>query len=85
MEYLSTLLGTNRYPLFKFCYDYIRRQKIEVEDIAKTRDAYEKLKLYDKNADQQDTDLQKLYSYYERTESEVRTKFCNSIDENKVK
>ena len=72
MEYLSTLLGTNRYPLFKFCYDYIRRQKIEVEDIAKTRDAYEKLKLYDKNADQQDTDLQKLYSYYERTESEVK-------------
>lgn len=71
-EYLSTLLGTNRYPLFRFCYDYIRWQKIEVEDIAKTRDAYEKMKLYDKNADQQDTDLQKLYSYYERTESEVK-------------
>lgn len=71
-EYLSTSLGTNWQPLFKFCYDYIRWQKIEVEDIAKTRDAYEKLKLYDKNADQQDTDLQKLYSYYERTESEVK-------------
>ena len=71
-EYLSTLLGTNRYPLFRFCYDYIRWQKIEVEDIAKTRDAYDKMKLYDKNADQQDTDLQKLYSYYERTESEVK-------------
>ena len=71
-EYLSTSLGTNWQPLFKFCYDYIRWQKIEVEDIAKTRDAYEKMKLYDKNADQQDTDLQKLYSYYERTESEVK-------------
>ena len=71
-EYLSTSLGTNWQPLFKFCYDYIRWQKLEVEDIAKTRDAYEKLKLYDKNADQQDTDLQKLYSYYERTESEVK-------------
>ncbi|MCI8753049.1 MAG: hypothetical protein HFH66_17225 [Lachnospiraceae bacterium] len=71
-EYLSTSLGTNWQPLFKFCYDYIRWQKIEVEDIAKTRDAYDKMKLYDKNADQQDTDLQKLYSYYERTESEVK-------------
>lgn len=71
-EYLSTSLGTNWQPLFKFCYDYIRWQKIEVEDIAKTRDAYEKMKLYDKNADQQDTDLQRLYSYYERTESEVK-------------
>ncbi len=71
-EYLSTSLGTNWQPLFKFCYDYIRWQKLEVEDIAKTRDAYDKMKLYDKNADQQDTDLQKLYSYYERTESEVK-------------
>lgn len=71
-EYLSTSLGTNWQPLFKFCYDYIRWQKIEVGDIAKTREAYEKMKLYDKNADQQDTDLQKLYSYYERTESEVK-------------
>ncbi len=78
-EYLSTLLGINRYPLFKFCYDYIRWQKIEVEDIAKTRDAYEKMKLYDKNADQQDTDLQKLYSYYERKESEVKDTL-NSIE-----
>lgn len=50
-EYLSTSLGTNWQPLFKFCYDYIRWQKLEVEDIAKTRDAYDKMKLYDKNAD----------------------------------
>lgn len=71
-EYLSTSLGTNWQPLFKFCYDYIRWQKIEVKDIAKTRDAYDKMKLYDKNADRQDTDLQKLYNYYERTESEVK-------------
>lgn len=78
-EYLSTSLGTNWQPLFKFCYDYIRWQKIEVEDIAKTRDAYDKMKLYDKNADQQDTDLQKLYSYYERKESEVKDTL-NSIE-----
>lgn len=71
-EYLSTLLGTNWYPLLRFCYDYIRWQKIEVKDISKARDSYDKMKLYDENANQQDTDLQKLYTFYERTESEVK-------------
>lgn len=71
-ESLSTLLGCNEYPLFKFCYDYIRWQKIEVENIAKAKDDYDKMKLYDKNADKDDIDLQRLYTYYERTESEVK-------------
>ena len=71
-EYISTLLGTSWNPLFKFCYDYIRWQKIEVDEISKTRDAYEEMRLYDKKADRSDKDLQKLYSYYERTENEVR-------------
>lgn len=71
-EYISTLLGTNWNPLFKFCYDYIRWQNIEVDKISKARDAYEKMKLYDEKADQRDEDLQKLYSYYARTENEVK-------------
>ena len=69
-EYISTLLGTSWNPLFKFCYDYIRWQKIEVDEISKTRDAYEEMRLYDKKADRSDKDLQKLYSYYERPENE---------------
>ena len=71
-ESLSTLLGYNKYPLFKFCYDYIRWQKIEVENISKAKDDYDKMKLYNENADRDDIDLQKLYTYYERTESEVK-------------
>lgn len=71
-EYISTVLGTNRNPLFKFCYDYIRWQKIEVDEISKARDAYEEMKLYDRKADRSDKDLQKLYSYYARTENEVK-------------
>ncbi len=71
-EYISTLLGTNWNPLFKFCYDYIRWQKIEVDEISKAKDAYEEMKLYDKKADRSDEDLQKLYSYYARTENEVK-------------
>ncbi len=70
-EFLSVLLGTNQYPLFKFCYDFIRLQKINTDKIKDTSDAYNKLKLYDRKAEQYDEDLQKIYSYYERTEIEV--------------
>ena len=79
-EYLSTLLGTNRYPLFRFCYDYIRWQKIDVTNIAETRKAYAEMKLYDQNADRDDDDLRVLYDYYEKTETEVRN-VLNSIEE----
>lgn len=68
---MSVLLGTNQYPLFKFCYDFIRLQKINTDKIKDTSDAYNKLKLYDRKAEQYDEDLQKIYSYYERTEIEV--------------
>ncbi len=71
-EHLSVKLGTNRNPLFKFCYNYIRWQRLDVSEVVESRDAFEEMKLYDKHADQNDEDLQKLYSYHERTESEVR-------------
>lgn len=76
-EYISTLLGTNWNPLFRFCYDYIRWQKIETDKISKTRDAYEEMRLYDEKIDRSDKDLQKLYSYYVRTENEVRAVLKN--------
>lgn len=82
-EYISIFLGTNWNPLFKFCYDYIRWQKIEADKISKTRDAYEEMKLYDKKADRSDKDMQKLYSYHERTENEVREVLKNI--ENRLK
>lgn len=69
---LSTLLGTNKYPLFKFCYDYIGWQKFDLAKVRDAEEAFQKMKLYDKHADQWDADLQKIYSYYERTEKEVK-------------
>ncbi len=79
-EYLSTLLGANWHPLFRFCYDYIRWQKIDKTQISKARDAYNKMKLYDENAERNDIDLQKLYSYADKTEAEVR-EALKSIEE----
>ncbi len=71
-EYLSTILGSNWNPLFRFCYDYIGWQKLDITKIRDAEEAYHKMKLYDKHADRSDTDLQKLYSYHERAEEEVR-------------
>ena len=71
-EYLSTILGTNWNPLFRFCYDYIRWQKIDMDKIAEAKAAYEEMKLYDRNVGRNDEDLQKIYSYYVRTEIEVK-------------
>lgn len=70
-EYLSTILGTNGYPLFRFCYDYIGRQKFNMAKVRGAEEAFQKMQLYDKHADQWDADLQMIYSYHERTEKEV--------------
>lgn len=70
-ESLSTILGTNWNPLFRFCYDYIGWQRLDMTRIRDTEEAYHKMKLYDTHADRSDVDLQKLYSYPERTEKEV--------------
>lgn len=70
-EYLSTTLGSNEYPLFRFCYDYIRWQKFNMVEVKGAEKAFQKMKLYDKHADQRDLDLQMIYSYSERTEKEV--------------
>ena len=78
--YLSTVLGTNWNPLFRFSYDYIRWQRIDLSQVKETRDAFEEMKLYDHHADRFDEDLQKLYSYHERTEAEVRN-VLKSIEE----
>ena len=66
-EYLSTTLGTNGYPLFRFCYDYIGRQKFNMAKVRGAEVAFQKMQLYDKHADQWDADLQMIYSYHERT------------------
>lgn len=71
-EYLSTILGTNWYPLFKFCYDYIGWQKLDTAKVRGVEEAFQKMKLYDKHAERWDADLQKIYSYHERTEKEVK-------------
>ena len=47
-KYFSAVLGYEKAPLFKFCYDYIMRQITEFEDIEGAYQAYSELVLYDK-------------------------------------
>lgn len=45
-EHYSIELGSESFPLFKFCFDYITRQYIDVTTIAAAAAAFDKKKLY---------------------------------------
>lgn len=70
-KYFSAVLGHEKAPLFKFCYDYIMRQITEFEDIEGAHQAYSELVLYDKNRSNNDNDIITLQTYYVRTDSDV--------------
>lgn len=70
-KYFSAVLGHEKAPLFKFCYDYIMRQITEFEDIEGAYQAYSELVLYDKNRSNNDNDIITLQTYYVRTDSDV--------------
>lgn len=70
-KYFSAVLGHEKAPLFKFCYDYVMRQITEFEDIEGAYQAYSELVLYDKNRSNNDKDIITLQTYYVRTDSDV--------------
>lgn len=70
-KYFSAVLGHEKAPLFKFCYDYIMRQITEFEDIEGAYQVYSELVLYDKNRSNNDNDIITLQTYYVRTDSDV--------------
>ena len=70
-KYFSAVLGHEKAPLFKFCYDYVMRQITEFEDIEGAYQAYSELVLYDKNRSNNDNDIIALQTYYVRTDSDV--------------
>lgn len=73
-------LGMLKYPLFKFCYDYIWFQEINVEQIREAAGVLEKIRLYDKNKTQNDKDVTIVCNYFREYEADV-IKAVNSITE----
>lgn len=80
LDYLSSDLGTSKYPLYKFSYDYIIFQSLDLDEIKKQYDLFLKL-IYDKNIkDTLKPLLDTIYSYYLQSESDVKNA-VNLIEE----
>ena len=74
----SAELGYSKYPLYRFCYDYLRWQEFDKTKVTKAVEAYNRLKKYNTNDDTNgDNDLNVLFNYYTCTEEEVRTALNN--------
>ncbi len=67
----SMNLGTRNYPLFRFCYDYIRFHEMNINLIMPSFEAYKQMLLYDKNTARTDSDLNIIYSFYLYPEKDV--------------
>lgn len=78
-DYLSGELGVGKYPLFKFCYDYITKQEINNGDIEGANYRLEIIRLYDKDKSKNDKDLNNIYNYFVKSETNVR-KSVRSIE-----
>ena len=71
LEQYSQELGIHNYPLFRFCYDYILTQRLDVSLVPAAVDSLVKLRLYDKNKSTSDPDLQSLYHFHLMTDSDA--------------
>lgn len=69
---LSIKLGHEKAPLFRFCYDYLTRQVLDISKVQETFDAYKELLLFDKSKSNTDEDINVISRYYIHTENEVR-------------
>lgn len=76
-EHISTTLGSEHFPLFRFCFDYITAQRLSREAIDSDYEAFNKYKLYDKSNAYSDDDLRVLNNYDTSTEKEVMSALGN--------
>lgn len=76
-DLISFELGVRNYPLYRFCYNYIRWQEFDQSKVVLAIDAHKKFVLYDHRGARNDPDLNILFSYYIHTESEVLRALSN--------
>lgn len=74
---LSVTLGNSNYPLFRFCYNYIWEQTIELETVDEAANALKDLRLYDRHQSKTDEDLNAIYSFYLQSESALTVHLDN--------
>ena len=64
-------LGSYHFPLYKCCYDYIKRQFFDCEQFKRDESAYIRQKTFEVKQKDLQAALDILYIFYERTEKEV--------------
>lgn len=72
-DVFSVELGSEKYPLFRFCFDYMRHHVIKRDKIPVAEKTLEKLRLYDKSKTADDPDLITIWNYYCISEAELRS------------
>lgn len=72
-EVFSMELGSEKYPLFRFCYDYMHHHVLKRDKIPVAEKTLEKLRLYDKSKTADDPDLITIWNYYCVSEAELRS------------
>ncbi len=71
-DIFSIELATEKYPLFRFCYDYITQHIIDVSKVGQAKEALATLRLYDRKKSAGDPDLCIINSWWLCPESDVR-------------
>lgn len=74
---LSIELSNERFPLYRFCYDYIRWQTFDHTSVEEAFDEHKKYKLYDKHGGWNDADLSVLGNYSVSPEESVLNALSN--------
>lgn len=77
-DLVSSTLGYFHYPLYRFCYDYIRWHEFDKTKVSKAVEAHKKLILYNRRCKTNgDNDLNVIFDYSIHDEKEVRTALNN--------
>ena len=74
---VSYSLGSEKYPLLKFCYDYINNYIIEPSDIDEDYAQFSDAKLYDMKKSHDDVDVSIIFSFATETECNIRKAIAN--------
>lgn len=61
-------LGTSKYPLYKFCYEYIKYQQLNLEEIRSSQEDFVERTRYEKKQRETNTALSILYDFPKQTE-----------------
>ena len=64
-------LGTEHHPLFRFCYDYLLHQQLDLEEVRLSFLEFQELRMYDENKSKYDQDLNVISNWHMNTESDV--------------